>query len=85
MCGESRYSEAIDELKKAKYHATKMTQYSKQKSYCFTSPLFDHLKGEKPPTDSKTTDLDDFYKSLENNTCFDAIRNSESFQALYDK
>ena len=83
LCRESRYSEAIDELKKAKYHAAKMTQYSKQNSYCFTSPLFDHLKGEKLPTDSKTTDLDDFYKSLENNTCFDAIRSSDDFQALY--
>ena len=30
-------------------------------------------------------DLDDFYKSLENNTCFDAIRSSDDFRALYDK
>ena len=84
LCDESRYAEAVDELKKAKDHAVKMTRYNEQNSYRFTTPLFDHVGGEKEPADSPTADLEDFYKSLENNTCFDAIRNSEDFKALYD-
>lgn len=83
LCRESRYEEAMKELKKAKDHAQIMVQYSQQGYYCFTAPLFDHVSGEKPKTDSQTTDLDDFYKSLDNNTCFDLIRNTDEFKALY--
>ena len=84
LCRESRYEEAIEELKKAKLHAIEMVQYSKQNNYHFTAPLFDRVSGEKPPADSQTTDLDDFREALDNNTCFDPIRNTEAFQALYE-
>lgn len=83
LCHEKRFEEAIEELKKAKDHANKMVQYSKQENYHFTAPLFDHVSGEKPQSDSKTTDLDDFYKSLDNSN-FDSMRNTDEFKALYN-
>lgn len=83
LCNKSRYDEAIEELKKAKFHAQKNIQFSKQNYYKFTAPLFDHVAGESLPTETQTTDLDDFYKSLDNNSCYDPIRNSKEFKALY--
>ena len=59
-------------------------EYSKQNHYHFTAPLFDRVSGEKPPTDSQTTAPDDFRDVLDNNTCFDPIRNTEAFQAFYE-
>ncbi len=84
LCKKTQYSEAIEELKKAKFHAQKMIQYSKQNYFRFTAPLFDHVAGEALPTETQTTDLDDFYRSLDNNTCYDPIRNSQEFRALYN-
>ena len=83
LCNKSQYTEAIEELKKAKLHAQKMVQYSKQSFYSFTAPLFDLVAGEKPSSETQTTDLDDFYKSLDNHSCYDPIRNSQEFKALY--
>ena len=84
LCSKSQYAEAIEELKKAKFHAHKMVQYSKQNYYRFTAPLFDHVTGDKLPTEAQTTDLDDFYRSLDSNSCYDPIRNSQKFKALYN-
>lgn len=84
LCCESRFEDAIVELEKAKHHAEEMVKYSKENSYRFTAPLFDHVEGEKPITDSDVTDLDDFRRTLDNNTCFDPIRNREEFKALYE-
>jgi len=83
LCRESRYDEALAELRKARAHAEKMTAFSHEGSYRFTSPLFDRLAGEKPPTDSAETDLDDFRRFLSNKTCFDELRDREEFKALY--
>ncbi len=83
LCREGRYAEALEELRKAKLHAAEMVRYSQKTEYRFTAPLFDHVAGEKLPTDSQTTDLDDFRSMLDNKRCFDAIRDSEEFQALY--
>lgn len=84
LCRVSRLEEAITELRKAKYHAEKMDEYSKESHYRFTAPLFDRVTGEKTATDSSVTNLDDFHAMLNNNTCFDPIRNSEEFKALYE-
>ncbi len=34
-------------------------------------------------TDSDITDIDDFIRCLNNNTCFDKLREREDFKALY--
>ncbi len=83
LCRESRFEEAIAELKKAKKNAEKAVGYSTQDSYRFTAPLFDHVSGEKQATDSAVTDIDDFRRMLDNNACFDPIREREEFKALY--
>lgn len=44
---------------------------------------FPYRYGEKPVTDSSVSDFDDFCMTLDNNTCFDPIRDSEEFIALY--
>lgn len=85
LCREERYEEAIDELKKAKLHAIEMVKYSKEKQYRFTAPLFNHVMGEQMETDSDVTDFDDFICCLNNNRCFDPIRDREDFKALYNK
>ncbi len=84
LCREARFEEAIEELRKAKYHAEEMVKYSREDHYCFTAPLFDHVSGEKPVTDSNVTDFDDFCRMLDDNACFDPIRDSEEFKALYN-
>jgi len=84
LCHESRFEEAIAELEKAKHHAEEMVKYSRENSYRFTAPLFNHVAGEKPVTDSDVTDLDDFHRMLNNNACFDPIRDREEFKALYE-
>ena len=83
LCRESRFEETIAELKKAKRHAEEMVRYSMENGYRFTAPLFDHVAGEKPIGDSDVTDIDDFHRMLDNNTCFDSIRDREEFKALY--
>lgn len=82
LCAEDRYDEVIDALKKARYHAEQMAPYQQSTHYRFTSPLFSLVEGEKMPTDSDTTDLDDFVRYLHNNTCFDPIRDRKEFQEL---
>ncbi|MBR6291028.1 MAG: hypothetical protein IKR53_06245, partial [Clostridia bacterium] len=64
-------------------HAVEMVRYGKTGGFRFTAPLFDHVAGERPETDSETTDLDDFYSSLDNNCCFDPVRDTEEFRSLY--
>lgn len=84
LCRESRFEEAIAELEKTKHHAEEMVKYSKENGYRFTAPLFHYVAGKKPVTDSDITDLDDFYRALDNNTCFDPIRDRKEFKALYE-
>ena len=85
LCGEKRYDEAVEALKKAKFHAEEMVKYSKEKQYCFTAPLFDRVRGDKAEPESEVTDIDDFISSLNNNRCFDPLREREDFKALYEK
>lgn len=83
LCGEKRYDETIEELKKAKFHAGEMVKYSKEKQYRFTAPLFNRVMGDKPEPETDVTDIDDFICCLNNNRCFDPIREREDFKALY--
>ena len=82
LCSEERYDEAIVALKKSRFHAEVMVQYQKQSYYRFTAPLFNLVEGEKPVCDSGTSDVDDFISCLNNNRCFDPIREREDFKAL---
>lgn len=85
LCEEDQYEEAIQALKKAKFHANEMVKYSKETKYHFTAPLFDRIMGDKAETDSDVTDIDDFISCLKNNRCFDPIRDREDFKELLDK
>lgn len=82
FCADGRYDEVIDALKKARFHAEKMGLYRQATRYRFTSPLFNLVEGEKKTTESDATDLDDFILCLQNNTCFDLIRDREEFKEL---
>lgn len=82
LCSEKRWDEAIEELKKARYHAEQDTIFVRQKQYQYTAPLFDLVGGEKTETDREDTPLDDFRASLSNNHCFDPIRDRGDFKAL---
>ena len=85
LCQEKRYDEVITELKKAKFHALCMVKHNKQEQYCFTAPLFNHVSGEKLKTESEVTDFDDFISNLNNNRCYEPLRDREDFKALYNK
>ena len=63
------------------YAVVKRKQINTVVCFCV---LFDRVSGEKPSTDLQTTDLDDFRKALDNNACFDPVRNTEAFRALYE-
>ena len=82
LCDESRFDEAMAELRKARLHAEAMVRYGKETSWRFTSPLFDKVGGEKNVTDSPVTDVDDFKSSLQRNRCFDPLREREEFKEL---
>ncbi len=84
LCDEERFDEAVCELRKARFHAGEMVKFSKEKQYCFTSPLFDRVKGDKMETDSDISDIDDFIRCLNNNSCFDKLRERDDFKALYN-
>lgn len=82
LCDRKCYDEAIKELQKARFHAGEMAKVRTQKSYQYTAPLFDRIKGENEDTDVQLTELADFCSCLNNNHCFDAIREREDFKAL---
>lgn len=84
LCRESRFDEAIEALRKAKYHAEEMTKCGKKSEYRFTAPLFNRLSWEKPISDATTTDVEDFHEAITNNPNFDTIRDREDFKALYN-
>ena len=77
-----QYDKVLEELKKARYHAEEMTKINRQKKIKFTAPLFSLIEEEHPVTDSDGTDVDDFIRCLNNNQCFDPIREREAFKAL---
>ena len=56
--------------------------YSKQTNYHFTAPFFYLVEGEKSETDSAVIDVDDFIQCLNNNCCFDPIRECDDFKAV---
>ncbi|MBE6570568.1 MAG: helix-turn-helix transcriptional regulator [Ruminococcaceae bacterium] len=85
LCSEQRYDEVIVALKQSRFHAEIMVQYQKQPYYRFTAPLFNLVEGEKPECDSGVTDVDDFISCLNNNRCFDPIREREDFKALLNR
>ena len=82
FCKTQQYDRVLEELKKARYHAEEMTKINHQKTIKFTSPLFSLIEKEHPVTDSDITDIDDFIRCLNNNRCFDPIRETEDFKAL---
>lgn len=85
FCNQKQYEEAIEELKRARYHAEEMGKLRARKSYQYTAPLFDRLSGEVGEADSQCTDLDDFVNCLNKNRCFDPVRGREDFKALMIK
>lgn len=80
LCKEKRYEEAIEELKKAKFHTLELIKYSKQEQIHFTSPLFHYVTSDN----YDIAEFDDFIPLL-NHCCFDPIRDREDFKALYHK
>jgi len=82
FCKTQQYDRVLEELKKARYHAEEMTKINRQGAIKFTAPLFSLIEEEYRVTDSDTTDVDDFVRSLKNNRCFDPIREREDFKDL---
>ena len=82
FCKTEEYDNVLKELKKARCHAEEMTKVKHQKTIKFTSALFSLLEEEYTITDSDITDIDDFINCLNNNRCFDPIRDSEEFKVL---
>lgn len=82
LCRAARYDDALAALQKARVHAEEMVKYSKDPHYRFTAPLFDLVSGEKAPCSRNGTDVDDFIRCLQNNRCFDPLRERAEFQAL---
>ena len=82
FCRVQQYDRVLEELKKARYHAEEMTKINRQKIIKFTAPLFSLIEEEHPVTDSDITDIDDFIRCLNNNRCFDPIRENDEFKAL---
>lgn len=82
LCHTKCYDDAIKELKKARYHAEKMIEVRMHKNYQFTTPLLDCLIAEFEDGDSSCTDLADFCACLQNNSCFDPIRDRTDFIAI---
>ena len=82
FCKTQQYDCVLEELKKARYHAEEMTKVNHQKTIKFTAPLFSLIEEERSVTDSGVTDVDDFIRCLNNNRCFDPIREKEDFKTL---
>lgn len=81
LCQNNRYDEAIEELKKARYHAEQDMLLSKQVHYHYTTPLLHLVGGEKSVCDSAATPLDGFKASL-NSSIYDPLRECDDFRAL---
>ncbi|MBP3667321.1 MAG: helix-turn-helix transcriptional regulator [Clostridia bacterium] len=82
FCQTQQYDCVLEELKKARYHAVEMTKINHQRIIKFTAPLFSLVEEELPVTDSDATDVDNYIRCLNNNRCFDPIRETEDFKAL---
>lgn len=82
LCGRQKYDEAVAALRRARYHAEEMTRLGRKTSYCYTSPLFHLLEGEKPVSDSAITDVDDFVTYLKRHSCFDPLRGRADYREL---
>ncbi len=83
LVNSGRYDGAVAALKSARYHAGEMAKYGRAAEFRFTGPFFDLVSGEKPVSDAVEDDVDDFRRCLDNNRCFDVIREREEFQELY--
>lgn len=81
LCQDERYNEALEELKKARYHAEQDTLLSKKECYQYTAPLLNLVSGEKPASDSGETAMDSFKVSL-NNPIYTPVREKEGFNEL---
>lgn len=84
LCIAQQYDNAIEELKKARYHAEEMTKVDQQTTVKFTSPLFNLLEFDWPPNDSDVTSLDEFFSHIKNADCFDPIKEREDFKKLLE-
>ncbi len=82
---DGRYDEAVLALRDARYHAGEMAKYGKAAEFRFTGPFFDLVSGEKPVSDAAEDDVDEFIRCLDNNRCFDVIREREDFKELYKR
>lgn len=84
-CKKGQYDNALEELKKARFHAEEMTKITHRQTIKYTAPLFSLLEEEQPVTDSDETNVDDLIRCLTNNSCFDPLREKEEFKALLVK
>jgi len=81
-CGIKQYDSALEELKKARYHAEEMTKINRSHTIRFTAPLFSLIEEKHTVTESETTDVDDFIDCLKRYRCFDPIRENDDFKEL---
>ena len=79
FCKDFRFDEALAALQKAKYYAAELDKWGRSGRRQFTTPLFDSVTATCP----NITALDDFYTALNNNACFDPIRDRDDFKSLY--
>lgn len=82
LCQDERYDEALEELKKARYHAEQDMVLATQGRYHYTTSLLSLLEGEKFVSDSEETPIDCFKASLISNSVFDAVRERDEFISL---
>ena len=81
----SQYDEAIKELQKARFHAEEMVKYNQQEYYSFTTSIFNMLSGAKEKSEFPLSDIEDFINCLNNNSCYDSIKNRDDFKELLNK
>lgn len=77
-----RYDEAVVALEKARFHSERMEEYDKQSHYSFTAPLFDKLSGDKEHNNLTSNAIDVFINYINNNSCFNSIRNRQEVLKL---
>lgn len=85
LCNEKKYDEAIKELQKARFHAEEMVKYNQQEYYSFTTSIFNMLSGAKEKSEFPLSDIEDFINCLNNNSCYDSIKNRDDFKELLNK
>lgn len=82
LCDIECYDDAIESLKKARYHSEEMLKYDQQEKFIFTAPLFNKLTGEKERNHPKADAINVFISYVNNNSSFNSIRDKEAVISL---